>query len=238
MNFNVKELSSFLNKISFGNTIMQGVLNFEESGISVKIFDGQVVYTKGFLPNNVVQGYEAIGMIGIKDFNFLIKSVHRFNMSVDIIIDKSTLTLKAGGKKIVIALMEEKFINQPQDIKLEYENKFSILTSQLKSVAEDTRLFSDPILRFETKEGVMSATIKKGTIQESISNDMYNKEIKEGDYVEIRPSFYQGLIKCLSAENVDVEIKKDHPLIMNETFENGSWYKYLIAPIVKEEKKK
>jgi len=242
MKIEQKIFSDFMKKVSFGGTVEQAILNFDENGVKARVVScGLCAMGDLFLSKSAFLSYESIGKIGIKNVKRFCKIVDRFKKEVSISTTKNVIAIREGNRKSVISIAESDFIDEAPEMNIEtlpFKAKYTFGLQELLDVSRDLEALkiegdkaSKGYVIFEAKGGYLTV---KSEVYEDETILRLKIASQEPSRTKIQEHIFKPMIKSLSTDKVIMELGTDMPIMF---VENRKELKaiYFLSPMVDEE---
>jgi len=232
MKIKTKVLTAFLKKARMTGTqqISEGILRFENEGLKISANSTpKQARVMAWLNKNAFLEFEALGNVGINDFDNVIKVLDRFGETVLIKKEGNLLNVKGDGKSVDIELVNENFldtdVNEPN---LTFTDTFEITATKLSDIIKDVSMNKDAVLMVKTapKSVAFSNTGKYKFI------NTIEAPLCAGG---VSVSFGSPFIDCVNelTGNLQMSVASNYPCKVIEKLEN-SVVTIIIAPRVEE----
>jgi len=242
MKIEQKLFSDFINKVSFGETVEQAILNFDKDGVKAKVVScGLCAMGDLFLSKSAFFSYEPIGKIGIKNVKRFCKIIDRFKKEISMSTTKNVIAIREGNRKSVISIAEPDFIEEAPEVDLDalpFKASYTFGLQELVDVSRD--LDALKIEGDKASKGYVIFEAKGGYL--TVKSEVYEDETilrlkiasQESVKTKIQEHIFKPMIKSLSTDKVIMKLGADIPIMF---VENRKELKamYFLSPMVDDE---
>ena len=231
MKIDIAKFKSFVEKVTMDSSIGMAVLEFTESGMKVKskTLDNAGAGI-GLLMPGAFQGYQPIGLVGIKNINKLLRMLKAL---------KGTIVLEMQGNKFVmhsdtftfsVTMATTEYIDNylEQEPSMEFDGGVVMDSTILKEALTGKEIVDGDYLVMECKDRKLSITSGEANSDRGIAK-------ANCDYKDFRSSYGSVLdsaIKVLSGK-VNMACANDYPIQLQESREDYV-VKLVMAPVDEE----
>ena len=233
MEIKKKELVKFLSKIKMDGRVMitECLLVFGKDGLRItSTAQSGSARVSGVLFRDAFINYEAIGNVGLNDFDKVIKIIDNFSDTITIELDGNLLCIKEGVKKVEIEVVDEGYITKEKtDPVLQHDGKVKVAPAVMQGIIRDVKINKDFKLLFSTVSDMLLVT---NTGKYKFTMNIPAQGIRDRIKVSVGQPFVDAIANL--TDDYEMSIKTEYPILVEEVSEN-SQVRIIVAPMVQED---
>ena len=218
MKISKQKMTEFLKKVNMNGDLQEAIFNFTETGLKISGKNAAgVTRVDGMLKSAAFEEYNALGKIGVQEINTVIRIMSGFNKIIDVKVEGNLLSLKEGGKKVDIELLDVQFIEEVQALPpLEFDENIKIASKDINDFIKDASINKEFFISLSTKEKV---TMLTNTGKFKFTKTLETVEAKGGVTAKFGAHFINAVIGLTS--DVTLSLKTDYPIKLVEITEES-----------------
>jgi len=229
MKIKANKLKKFFKKVHVDGLNHDVLLNFAEDKLMSRAVDpSDVVLVNVSLDKKAFKTYKAIGEVGFKDIDVLIKILDSFGDSeIDIDLNENLFTMKSKNEEAEDLLPKPEFIPKPSaNPELKYEAFEKVKTESFKKAKDDFTLLKAGDYKLQIEKGVLTISCGK---ERKKRHNIELKTIKKDGKIRFAQAF-SNVIATLDKDDIEIGIADEYPITIREK-DTELEVEYIIAPL-------
>lgn len=229
-------LVNFLKKATMTgvSALSEGIIDFTKNGIVISSQSASNnVLMNATLRAKSIEGYDAIGQIGVNNLKDISKLLEGFTGEfIKFEIKANQLIFKSSHRRVKVTLMDKEAVTAPTKYPkdLEVRTEFNISMDLIKGFFKNMNIVNTTEFSLELKgKDLLFNTKGFNEVTEKVEVDVGKVNVK----VKLNRAFIDAIDNL--TDDVKVEMKTDYPISVTSTTADIK-IRILVAPIVEEEK--
>jgi len=229
MKIKANVLKNMIEKVTLNGVVPTSLLEFEETGLKIKLQQSNILFSKGFLDKKAFTEYEVIEAVGIKNNQMFIALLKRYgNNIIKLVKEKNKLKIISETGSTFYTLCDKDMVDNFIEKELELDKLdggFELNTDKLMSIKTAGDILKVQTTVVEVKDKKLILTVKTDT------GDIITEET-DVDYKDCYGKYADFLQKIIAVvgDKVHIALDVDYPIQIKDKEEN-ILVRYIIAPL-------
>lgn len=229
-------LVGFLKKATMTgvSALTEGIIDFSKNGIIISSQSASNnVLVNATLKANAIEGYDAIGQIGVNNLQDISKLLEGFTGEfISFEIKANQLIFKSSHRRVKITLMDKEAVKAPTKYPTDLDDRteFTISMDLIKGFFKNMNIVNTTEFSLELKgKDLLFNTKGFNEVTEKVEVDVGKVNVK----VKLNKAFIDAIENL--TDDVTIEMKTNYPITVTSKSKDVR-VRILVAPIVEEEK--